>query len=411
MKRQYLRHYSKHMVIALRVIDTIGEALRKILANFSSFWRQWNPFPEPRKILVMQSSTVGDTVMTIPAFNALRSRFPNAHLAVLAEPSIVPLLMRLNLFDQIIFFTRPHFRYDERILFHTPVRLLLMVIYHFRYLASLLRKALELRMQKFDLAIDFDGEPRRALLAALAGIPIRVGVANGGGAFLLTHPVDLSDEEHELGRRIQVCSAIGANNPQPVPLLAWTQDDEMSLRTKLEQYQVNERNKLVVLCPFAGFPSKEWRPQNWAQVADYLSKMDNVKVVLCGAPNERSKADAIKSNMHGQILDFVGLLTLPELVVLLHRCDLMIGVDSGPMHIAAALGVPMIIVWSAQSLPHRFGPIYSKGEFVLLWKRVPCANCRLFHCPKPISCMDMITPEEVITVAVQKLQETGATKR
>jgi len=396
MTRRYLRHYSSYTAFVLSIVDTVGEFFKKLLALFSPFWKQWKPIDNPRKVLIVQSHPVGDTIMTTPAIRALRNKFPQSRLFVLAEPSAAAILSSNPDVDEIISFQRPHFRYDERSKLPVFGRLSKLVAYHIRYLLCLCNVAIKLRRFRFDLAIDFDGDPRRALLMVLAGIPTRVGIANGGGSFLLTHPVDISDDSlHEIHKRLKVVQAIGADS-KPKPFVSWSEKDEESLNKKLLRHDVKGDDLLVALCPCAGFPSKEWRAENWATVADTLIAKHQVTIVLCAASHERPTIEAIKNHMHHSPIDLCGELSLPELIALINRCALVIAVDSGPMHIAATLGKPMVILWSMQSLPNNFGPIYSDGEVSLIWKDVPCKNCRKFVCPLPISCMDMITPEEVI---------------
>ncbi len=109
--------------------------------------------------------------------------------------------------------------------------------------------------------------------------------------------------------------------------------------------------------------------------------------------------------MRYQPLNLCGELSLLQLAALLKRCDLMIGVNSAPAHIAAAVGTPVVSVWSSAYLPEKWAP-YTQNLCVVR-KQVPCADCRLLKCPLPVSCMDMITPEEVITAVEKMLERIG----
>jgi len=133
-----------------------------------------------------------------------------------------------------------------------------------------------------------------------------------------------------------------------------------------------------------------------------------VKIALNGVPSERLEIESIKSQMKHKVIDLCGQLTIPELVALLKRCDLLLTVNSSPMHIASALGTPMIVIQSAWNVT-RYRP-YGDNH-VLIVKNVPCIDCGLNICPKPISCMDMITPEEVITTAKEMLCRLGKCKQ
>lgn len=401
----------KWMFLVLTVTDAIGELGRKILALVSPFWRQGYPFPEPKRILAIRCDYIGDLLMTTPALRALRQRFPKAHITVLAQPSS-SMILRLNPdIDEVIPFL-PKWLDRHQTLPHNeanPLRRWIgLLAWHWHCLKAAYDAGRRLRTYQFDMAIDFRGEPRHALMMAAAKIPVRVGCANGGWAFLLTHPVLSNEDVHEIDRCLGIVKSLGANTNDRKPFLACTPEDETAIRTKLYQFGVNDDEVLVVIHPCAGSSDREWQAASWAKVADSLIRQ-GIKVALNGVASERHKIEAIKAHMKEKAIDLCGQLTLPQLIALLKRCDLLLTVNSGPMHIAAVVGTPLVVVWSSSWRVENWGPYGDRH--IIIRKQVPCENCWLKACPKPVSCMDMIKPEEVIEAAEQKLQEIIATKQ
>ncbi len=396
----------------LQITDFVGEGIRRLLSCFSDFWKQGKAFPEPNRILIIRCDYIGDLLLTTPALLALRRRFPNAHITVLAQPAATPILRANPNIEEVISLLPVWLDRNQTLPYHDPKplrRWLGIITWHWRCCKAAYEVGKQLRARQFDLAIDFRGDPRHALLMAAAKIPVRIGCANGGWAFLLTHPVPSNEDAHEIDRCLGIIQVLGADTEDRKPFLKCFREDELSVREKLRHQGVTDEDLLVVIHPSAGDRAREWNAKAWAKVADALIHGEEVKVVLNGTAGERPKIEAIKTYMREKAIDLCGQLTLSELISLLKRCDLLLTVNSGPMHIAAVLGTPMVVVWAASWRVQNWGP-YGHNH-IIIQKQVPCANCWLAKCPKPISCMDMIEPEEVIDAAIKKLQEIKAIKK
>ncbi len=399
-------HLPRSVRLLFTVVEIVGEGLRRLLALFSPFWRQGQSIPSPQRILVILSLYLGDTIVALPACRALKRRFPNARITFLTGAPYI--LQRNPEIDEVIAFSSP---WHDRVRghpHHTPnwlKRLMRLPLYWCKVLKTVWREGKRFRTFGFDMAIDLRGELAHALLMAVAKIPVRVGVENAFGAFLLTHSVPLPDPRtiHEIDYCLAIVRAVGAEVDDKKPLVPCPPEAETAIAEKLRQFGVTPDDFLVVIHPgCASAPASMWRPEAWAKVADYLIRRFGVKVALNGVANERPIIDAIKVNMKETVIDLCGQLSLPELIGLIKRCNLLLTVNSGPMHIGASLGTPMVVVQSAWNV-QRWRP-YGDNH-ALIVKDVPCANCGFQHgCPLPVSCMDMITPEEVIEAAEKMLQ-------
>jgi heptosyltransferase-2 len=397
--------------LALKLIDLFGKGLRRFLSVFSDFWKQGKPVGNPKRILIIHGMHLGDTLVATPALRALRKRFPDAYIVFWANKSGAQILKgnpdvnEVRVFSAVWleptvgrFKVLPH--YDPN-----PLRKFVRLLaYYGRAFANLLREAKNLRGEKFDMAIDIMGTIHHYILMVLAKIPVRVGPA-GVGDWLLTHPVSLPDERtiSEIERLLMFVRAVGADTDDKMPFVAVFPEAEASVTEKLRRKGISPDDFLVVIHPgCASAPASRWRPKAWAEVADFLVREHKAKVVFNGVESERQEIETIKAKMQEEATDLCGELTVQELVALLKRCDLFLTVNSGPMHIAASLGTPMVVVQGAWNVT-RWRPY--GDNFRLIVKDVPCADCGHRICPLPVSCMDMITPDEVIAAVEEMLVE------
>jgi len=397
--------------LTLKLVDLFGKGFRRFLSVFSDFWKQWKPVRNPKRILVIHGLHLGDTLVATPALRALRKRFPDAHIMFWANKSGAQILKGNPDVNEVKVFSAvwtmripPH--YDPN-----PLRKLVRLLaYYGHAFANLIREAKNLRGETFDMAIDFMGTIYHYILMVLAKIPVRVGPA-GIGDWLLTHPVALPDERsvNEVERLLMFVRAVGANTDDKKPFVAVFPEAEASVAEKLRQKGINPDDFLVVIHPgCASAPASRWRPEAWAKVADFLMREHKAKVVFNGVESERQEIEAIKAKMEEKATDLCGELTVQELVALLKRCNLFLTVNSGPMHIAASLGTPMVVVQGAWNVT-RWRPY--GDNFKLIVKDVPCADCGHRMCPLTVSCMDMITPEEVIAAVEEMLAELQGVRK
>lgn len=341
------------------------------------------PINQAQKILVRVPNWVGDVVISLPALRTLRERFPAAHLAVLARPTVAGVYGSVAGVDRVIVF-----QHQGR----------------HRGWSGWLRLAGELRAERFDLAVLFQNAFQAALIAFLAGIPRRLGYARDARGPLLTHPIRQARPgeipPHGTYYYLELLRRAGWLDTLPVvkevrlaPPADAVEQMRQRLRARGLELGGESRRPLVVVAPGAAYGSaKCWLPERYAAVADRLVEAFDAAVLLCGTPAEGALGDAIAARMRNQPISLIGQTTVEEFLALLPLADLFLGNDSGATHLAAAVGLPQVVI---------FGPTDEAGTAPLnpaarLVKHpVSCSPCLLRHCPVDHRCMTRVGVEDV----------------
>lgn len=324
------------------------------------------------KILLRVPNWVGDAVMSLPALRALCTRFPQAELVVLARPSVADLYRNL-----------------------AGVNRVLVLSGSARSLVELIPR---LRRERFDLAVLFQNAFQAALMAFLAGIPRRLGYRRDGRGLLLTHPVRVPRcgeiPAHESYYYLELLRRAGLAEVLPKVIEIRLEPDAglvAAMEARLRQLGADGRLR-VVLAPGAAYGSaKCWLPERFAALADRLAER-GAQVILSGTPGEAPLVARISSTMRTPALSLVGQTTLREFLALLGVSHLFIGNDSGAMHLAAAVGLPQVIVFGPTD-EAATGPVNPRARIVK--HPVSCSPCFLRHCPVDHRCMTHVTLEDV----------------
>ncbi|HWZ56951.1 MAG TPA: lipopolysaccharide heptosyltransferase II [Verrucomicrobiae bacterium] len=342
------------------------------------------------KILVRATNWVGDAVMSIPALRAIRARWPNAEVTILARPWVADLYRGQGYADRILV-------YDNKS--------------EHRGFWGKERLARALRREKFEAAVLFPNAFDAAWIAWRAAIPERIGYARDGRSWLLTRaiPVPAKGEApaHEVYDHLELLRRAGWLERLP-------HVDEISIRVPDEDRQkalerlfaagVRKNSVRIAFASGAAYGSaKCWEPERYAALADRLIAAFDADVILFGAPQENDMAARIVGAMRHRACNLVGTTKIGELPALLSACRLFIGNDSGAMHVAGAVGVPVIGI---------FGPSDPEGtrpmapQFTLIREPVECSPCFLRKCPIDHRCMTRISVERVFEAA-QSLLMSG----
>ncbi len=330
------------------------------------------------RILVRSTNWIGDAVMTTPALSLLRASFPGAEIVVAANPPVAELFRFHPGCDRVLV-------YDKK--------------GAHRGLRGFLRFAEELRREKFDLAILLQNAIEAALLAWLARIPRRAGYRTDGRGLLLTHGVAVGKAErrlHHTAYYLRMLGSLGLKGEEGGLLLACTPQENDWAAAQLGT------DEWVAVNPGAAYGSaKRWYPERFAAVADKLAAEYGVRIVLTGGPGEAEIGRDIEAAMTHAPLNLVGRTSVRQMMAILSRCRLMVTNDSGPMHVAAAFGVPIVAV---------FGPTDHTttsplaGNCRIIRKEADCAPCLLRQCPTDHRCMESIGVEDVLQGARQLLE-------
>jgi lipopolysaccharide heptosyltransferase II len=335
------------------------------------------------KILIRATNWVGDAIMALPALRAVRNRFAGAHIAIVARPYVADIYRDQQICDQLIaYYPRgAHAGLSGR--------------------EGLAR---ELRAQKFDVALLLQNAFDAAWLAWRAGIPERIGYARDGRSLLLTKavrvpkPSEIPAHEQfyylELLRRAGCVDGLTGDKSIS---LAVPSNSSARAGAYMLAAGVRPQTFRVAIGAGASYGSaKCWPPERFAAVANRLIDEFDADVVLFGTAAEKTVAAAIAAAMHRPPIDLTGKTAIADLPALLSRCHLFVGNDSGAMHVAAAVGLPVVAVFGPTD-PNGTAPVTTRCTIVQ--EKPYCSPCFLRRCPTDHRCMTRILPSAVEAAA------------
>ena len=342
----------------------------------------------PRRILIIRLSSLGDILHAVPAVRSLRSAFPHAVIDWLVEErarfllSIVPGLTSILVID-------------TKALRKTPWR--------FAGWQRHWRVIREMRSRHYDVALDFQGLLKTGLLSLLSGARIRIGfsselVREGGASLFYNRTLSKPENQQHIVVQNQLLAELAgtAGISSPVELLTPPADAD-EVQELLAQAAVRD---FVVINPGGGWYTKRWNPVKYGALAKRIRSELGLQVVVTTGPEEESLYREILLNS-GDCRPVHFALPFLRLIPLFRRARLVIGGDTGPFHLACALGTPVVGIFGPTS-PLRNGPWREQDEAVV--RVLPCSYCNGRTCPTRNECMD-IPVEEVFRAAVQRLRK------
>lgn len=333
---------------------------------------------EPRRMLMVKLSSIGDVVHVLPVAAALRRRFPDAHLAWAVGPAAADVVIGNPHLDEVLVIGggAGESGVDALPPLSRPLGL---------------RRAL--RSRGFDVALDLQGLLKSALIAYLSGAPERFGFRTpreGASLFLNRCVVANRADMHAVDSYLGFAEALGAAR-DPVDFTIQTSEEDRRTAAEL----IDGRENLAALLPGARWESKRWPTERFAGAADGLAEEHGLAPLVLGAAGDAPLAAAIAGSSQVQVLDLTGKTTLKQTAEVLRRCRLTIANDTGPMYISAAVGTPTVALFGPSDW-RRLGP-YGEGHAKLV-SGVPCAPCRNRTCRDRV-CMEAITVEHVVEAA------------
>lgn len=333
------------------------------------------------RVVVRGTNWVGDAVMTVPALSELRRVLPRAHITLATRPWAEGIFRDASFLDDILIYDRPR-----------------------RSPGAVLKQVREWRSRAFDLSILFQNAFEAAVIARLARVPLRVGYATDGRRPLLTHPLSLPSwrsERHEVFYYLNIVSELerllyGASNideRETALALGVSEERKGDALRMLEDYGAGRGQKLVALCPGStNSRAKRWPAEWYAALADRFVEDMHADVLLVGSQDEVEVSEEISRLMRHEPHVLTGETDLAQLTAILSITDLIVTNDTGPAHIAAALGRPTLVIFGPTD-PRTTRPFSTSAEII---RRPPdCAPCMLRDCPIDHRCMTAITPVEV----------------
>ncbi|HEY7128533.1 MAG TPA: lipopolysaccharide heptosyltransferase II [Nitrospira sp.] len=339
-----------------------------------------------QQILVRGPNWLGDAVMCEPALRALRRLFPQASITLLVKPSVAGLFEAHPAVDRI-------FLYDNK--------------GRHAGLTGKWRLAGDLRQKGFDMAVLFQNAFEAALITALASIPRRYGYATDGRSFLLSEPVATHDRQkpvHQIDYYWNMLKPLGLTGQPGQPQLCVSRDEDQLMAERLNQRGITTEHVVIGINPGSTYGgAKRWLPDRFADSTERLCRTlsdagRRPAVVVIGAKGEEPLGQEIAARLTAPSAVLTGATTIRQLMAVIKRCSLLVTNDTGPMHVASALGVPVVAI---------FGPTDwrttspSGSEHALLRHPVDCAPCMLRECPIDHRCMTGVTADEVYQAGIQ----------
>ena len=326
------------------------------------------------KILIRGPNWVGDAVLAVPAMKAVRAHFPQAEITLLVRPWVSGLFTSVPFVDKVWSEPAPSGLADWR------------------------RITRSIRSRQFDLALLLPNSFESALMMFLARIPRRVGYSTDGRAWMLTNAVAPGREtRHQVHYYLDLVRTLQAATELPSIQIEATRDERENARKLLSAGGIPNAAPFLVLNPGAAYGSaKRWHEDRFAAAADTLAREMGLHVAIIGSGSERPIAEQIRGRMNSPTAVLSGKTSLETLIGVLAESSLMITNDSGPMHMAAALGIPTVAVFGStdERVTAPFGP-----RTRIVKHPVECSPCLLRECPIDHRCMNGVTVDDVCKAA------------
>jgi heptosyltransferase-2 len=361
----------------------------------------------PRRILIRGVNWLGDAVMTTSALLRLREKFPDAYISLLAPKKLLELWQHHPAIDETIHITPGEFTFSV---------------------------AKKMRAGNFDLALVLPNSPRSAIETWLAKIPQRIGYARPWRNLFLTQAIppranivqmrkrtvaeirqlisqtpnvkqQLPASVHQIHEYLHLAAALGAN-PEPLPPQLFVTNEELELaKSEFNLDGKTHRGPFFGLNAGAEYgPAKRWPDKNFIMAAREIQRRTNCTWILLGGRADRVLAEEIEQGIDSGVCNIAGYTSLRELMAVLKLCRVLLTNDSGPMHVAAALGTPVVVPFGSTS-PELTGPgLPGDPRHRLLKSDAPCSPCFLRECPIDFRCMNGISVERVVEAVLEAVR-------
>jgi len=336
----------------------------------------------PKKILVIKPSSLGDVVHSLPFLNVLKDKFQKSEIHWVIAKGLEGLLEGHPMISKLWVVNKDEWK---------RIRYVKNTVSELGVLFKALKK------EKFDLVIDLQGLLRSGILTAATGAPVRVGFieAREGSSIFYTHRVVGIDSQrkggkdiHAVNRYLKIAKFLGCDTSEvqfPFPL---------SFDLQLTTGNLQLPDDYAVLVPGARWRTKKWPPERFGELASKLS----MKFVVVGGKSDMDISDRVVNSSKGNAVSMAGKTNIKELIEIMRRAKFVVSNDSGPMHIAAAVGVPVFAIFGPTN-PLRTGP-YGRGH-IIIKKGLECSPCYKKSC-RTVQCMDMIGVKEVVDIVRQR---------
>jgi ADP-heptose:LPS heptosyltransferase len=341
-----------------------------------------------RRVLVLRLDNVGDVVMLTPALRALRAGLPGASITLMASPAGAQVAPMLPWVDDVWPVETLWQDASARMPFD-PAREARLID--------------EIRDRRFDAAFiftSFSQSPHPAAYACyLAGVPIRIAESKEFAGAVLGHAVPpLPDETYQVDRNLHLVEsagirAAGDHMELRIPHEASTRVDEL-----LRGHGIGAGNSFVAVAPGASCAARRYDAARFGEAVRLLHEATSPPVVLLGSPRERALTSFVSDAAGGRATDLAGETSVTELAAIIERAAVVVANNSGAVHIATALGRPVVVLYSGTDCETQWAP--PRATSIVLRRPTRCSPCYGFECPYQMECLD-IPPQEVAAAAMR----------
>ncbi len=346
-------------------------------------------------ILIVKLSAIGDVIHTLPALNAIRKQYPRAHITWLVEEAAAGLIQAHAALNRVLISKRKEW-----------VKGLFGLHWH-KNASAILQFVRILRDTEYDIIIDFQGLLKSGVLVGLARGKRKIGFDKGMDHMECSYlfynekvkPVDM--EIHALTRGMMLIESIGAHSRDIHYHIPVTAEDRAKITDLLDRHGIGEDTLFVAINPMAKWRTKRWGNTKFARLASQIMADLKTKVVFTGSEQDRLEIAEIESHMGGGAVNLAGKTTLKMLAAIYQQAGCVIATDTGPMHLAAAVGAPLVALFGPTA-PWRTGP-FGDGHRVVR-AELDCSPCLKRRC-QSTDCMKQISVADVYTNVEQKLQQ------
>ncbi|MDD4600221.1 hypothetical protein SDC9_04302 [bioreactor metagenome] len=348
-----------------------------------------------KRFVIIRLSSIGDVLHCTPVARALKEKFPSCHITWIVGQVSYPMVECNPFIDEVYVWSRE--RWEKLMRQGKFIEAWQM----WRQLKK------DMAKRDFDVALDVHGLFLSGMVTSATKAPRRIGLGGTkeqNGLFMTEQAPILPQDIHVIQRYLSVLRPLGITTNHYGMTLSLSDEARRFAAQFLSENGVAPDEKLVIINPATTWLAKNWPTEFFAQTADVLASQ--ARIMICGGPGDADLAKKIKACTNVQIIDAVGKTSLLEMAALLEQANLLIVGDTGPLHMAVALGVPTVSVFGATD-PAKFGPL-TAGNIVLRSK-VGCRPCHKTVCPqKDMRCMRSLRPETVIGAARRVLAASHA---
>lgn len=379
---------AKRIKIFKRLYLALRSAKLSVFSAFTSAMRKKKFSKEStRSIFVVSLKRIGDAILSIPTFRAIKESIPKSLVTVYADPYIQDILECIPEVDAII-------PYKKR--------------------SSFLKKARQVRKltyNAFDLAVDLtcDYTLEGALWTFLSGAGYRVGYDTRKRGFLFNRPLKPEPEgKHIIDEILTIVQSIGLETRKKSLSLSASKEAEETIQKFLREKGVKSGEMLIGIHPGGYYITQRWLPERFAEVANRLIQKHKARIILMGGPKEEKLIAEIEAGMTQQPISVVNQ-PLGNLLALIQACQLLICNNSGPLHMATAVGTPTVSTMGP-TIPERWWP--RGDEHQVIRKNLPCMPCNEGYCRlKTLDCMKSITVEDMLKAVERQLTKIKKSRK